>query len=197
MDGPPSAAQEQPRRSRVRTAYRIPAPAAERRPRRVRPVALSVLAIAIVAAVAAWQVGALDSLLGTAKRPRAAGEASHPAAAQPPRPAAVAVPEPVGEVTEAAPETPAPTQVSGPGGRYVIYVSSHRTETAAIADAAALGELDVAGAVTRAEVGGSGTWYRVRVAGGYPTLQAAQQALEVVKGLSYVGAWIERTPESQ
>jgi len=73
-------------------------------------------------------------------------------------------------------------------------VSSHKTEAAALADAEGLGGKGVRAETVRAEVGDSGTWYRVRVSGGYPTLAAAREALEAVKALEYEGAWIERTP---
>jgi hypothetical protein len=73
-------------------------------------------------------------------------------------------------------------------------VSSHRTEEAALADAQALAGRGVAAEAVRAEVGGTGTWFRVRVSGGYPTLAAARDALESLKALEYGGAWIERAP---
>jgi hypothetical protein len=221
---PPSQASTYARRSRVRTAARTPAPAARKRPRRATPLVLGVLAVVIVAAVTAWQLGALDSLRvgattpsGTGRptqRPQAgappvvaADDATVPAAGDttpipggapaPPAVAAAATEAPQTGATELQGQTPARASLSGPGGRYVVYVSSHRVETAAITDAAALLGMDVATAVVRTEVGDSGIWYRVRVAGGYPTLAAAREALEVVKGLPYDGAWIERTPESQ
>lgn len=213
---PPSPALDRGRRSRVRTATRAPVDVPKRRPRRARPVVLSVLAIAVVALVAAWQFGALDSLVGTPRTPETGTEAEHPSAGGPSVATGTgdATSLPAGTpgtlagaagVTEAPasgagePEGEAPThaRLGGPGGRYVVYVSSHRAETAALTDAAALEELDVPGAVVRAEVGETGVWYRVRVADGYPTLAAAQEALETVKGLAYDGAWIERTPESQ
>lgn len=223
---PPSPLPEYRRRAVVRTAHRTPPPAVPERRRRARPVVLAVLGIALVALAGAWRLGALDALLGGpsppgtgsgAERPSAGPSSGAPGAAgatapsaadstpaptptpQAPVAAAGARQAPVSGTEEPATEAPAPAPapLRGPGGRYVVYVSSHRTETAAVADGAALEELSVASAVVRAEVDDSGVWYRVRVAGGYPTLDAARQALEAVRGLSYDGAWIERTPESQ
>jgi septal ring-binding cell division protein DamX len=204
--GPPL---EHERRSRVRTAYRTPAPVDTKQRRSARPLVLGLVAIGVVALVAAWQFGAFDSLVGTQNPPRAGIGAEPPAAggargatgapdtAAPVAADTASVPADAPEApaaVEPAGETPTPARLAGPGGRYVIYVSSHRVETAALSDAAALEELNVASAVVRAEVGETGTWYRVRVAGAYPTLEAARSALEIVKSLAYSGAWIERIP---
>jgi hypothetical protein len=103
-------------------------------------------------------------------------------------------PAATGEAGGAAAAAAEQGALAGPGGRYVVFVSSHRTEEAALADAQALAGRGVAAEAVRAEVGGTGTWFRVRVSGGYPTLAAARDALESLKALEYGGAWIERAP---
>ncbi len=87
--------------------------------------------------------------------------------------------------------------ISGPGGSYRIMVSSHHLETSAEVEAAELSEMGVAAEVTAAEIAGRGTWYRVLVSGGYPTLARARAVLDTIKGFGYEGAWIERAPRDE
>ena len=57
-------------------------------------------------------------------------------------------------------------------------------------------ELGVATDVVAADLENRGTWFRVAVAGGYPTLRRARSVLDTIKSFGYEGAWIERTPDS-
>ncbi|MFH1865830.1 MAG: SPOR domain-containing protein [Candidatus Eisenbacteria bacterium] len=87
--------------------------------------------------------------------------------------------------------------VSGPGGPYRIMVSSHHREAAAEVEATELGELGVVAEVAAAEVAGRGTWFRVLVSGGYPTLARARAVLDTIRSFGYEGAWIERAPQGE
>jgi hypothetical protein len=86
--------------------------------------------------------------------------------------------------------------IEGPGGRYTVFVSSHRIRSAARIESDELGRAGVRATIVETEVGDTGTWYRVAVSGGYPTLTAARAALGAVAELGYGGAWIERSQES-
>jgi hypothetical protein len=79
----------------------------------------------------------------------------------------------------------------GPGGPYVIFVSSHRLRGAAENQVASLASRGVAAAVSPADIEGRGTWFRVAVEGGYPRIAEAREALAVVHALGHEGAWIE------
>jgi len=101
--------------------------------------------------------------------------------------------EPSGtEATGAAPDG----VVSGPGGSYLIMVSSHYREVAASLESAELVRRGVLTEVVETELGDRGTWYRVVVSGGYPTLAGARSVLDIIKSFGYEGAWIERAPRS-
>jgi hypothetical protein len=100
-------------------------------------------------------------------------------------------------VRETTPAAPAHGPIAGAGGSYVLFLSSHRSEAAAETDARAALSLGVDSQVIPTEVGDTGTWYRVAVRGGYPTLGEARSVLKVVKNLGYGGAWIERSREGQ
>jgi hypothetical protein len=76
-------------------------------------------------------------------------------------------------------------------------VSSHHREAAAEVEATELGELGVVAEVAAAEVAGRGTWFRVLVSGGYPTLARARAVLDTIKSFGYEGAWIERAPQGE
>ncbi|MBD3347643.1 MAG: hypothetical protein GF400_00410, partial [Candidatus Eisenbacteria bacterium] len=80
--------------------------------------------------------------------------------------------------------------VSGPGGPYIVYLSSHRIISAAEWEVEEAGERGVAAVVVDADVAGSGVWHRVAVRGGFPTLAEARNALDIVKDLGYEGAWV-------
>jgi len=98
---------------------------------------------------------------------------------------------------ESAGERRVPTgPIAGPGGRYTVFVSSHRILSAAEIESDELGRVGVSATIVETEVGATGTWYRVAVSGGYPTLAAARLARSAVAELGYEGAWIERTQES-
>ena len=86
--------------------------------------------------------------------------------------------------------------LSGPGGPYRLMISSHRFERDALMESAETERRGVASEVVPAEIAERGTWYRVVVSGGYPRLAAAREVLDIVKGLGYEGAWIERTQGS-
>lgn len=80
----------------------------------------------------------------------------------------------------------------------MVLVSSHKHESAALRDAAAFeGATGFESAVAVAEVGETGIWYRVAVAGGFPTLTGAREILDTVKEFGYEGAWIERVATDQ
>jgi hypothetical protein len=86
------------------------------------------------------------------------------------------------------------TAISGPGGPYRIMVSSHKHEAAARLEAGELAGIGIDVEVVAAEVPDRGTWYRLLVTGGYPTLARARTVLDTIKTFGYEGAWIERTP---
>jgi hypothetical protein len=73
-------------------------------------------------------------------------------------------------------------------------VSSHKYESAAALEARELTELGVDVEVVAAEVAERGTWYRVLISGGYPTLASARTVLDTIKTFGYEGAWVERVP---
>ena len=100
------------------------------------------------------------------------------------------------ERTEHAPP-PAEAPLSGPGGRYVVYVSSHRQREAAGVSASELRKQNVEARIVRVDLPERGVWFRVAVAGGFPRLADAREVLDTVKRLGYEGAWIERSRESQ
>jgi hypothetical protein len=108
-----------------------------------------------------------------------------------------AVPEGPGEtpgVSVSAPalrEPPRGRIAGTPGGPYVIFVSSHRLETAARNQIATLASSGVAATIARTDVEGRGTWFRVAVEGGYPKLAQAREDLAILHELGYEGAWIE------
>ncbi|MBM3306951.1 MAG: SPOR domain-containing protein [Candidatus Eisenbacteria bacterium] len=209
----PAAPVWQPRRSPMRTAAGPAAGAETRQRRRSSATVPATVAVLVLGAVAvAWWLGTSRSPQPPARTAGPTGAGERPAAEVPVEVAGGtgldAEPAPVGgQGTEGQPPAPAPRETAaavpaapptaaGPGGPYVIFVSSHRSQSAAEADAGALAARGIPSAVVRAEVGDRGAWYRVRVAGGYPTLAAARDGLESVRRLAYEGAWIERAPES-
>jgi len=212
-------------RQRVRTALRETRPVPRPRSRR-GPVTVVFLAVAALAVFGIWRLGlpgrepvppahvsvesptraaapgttavAPPAGTGTAVLPSAgAGGPGAPTPSETQEPAAIR--EPVSsQTTEPAPREPAQApRLDGPGGRYVLYLTSHASDAPAEVDVAELERRNVAAAIVAMEVPGKGVRYRVRVAGGYPTLDAARGALAEVRKLGYEGAWIERSPVSQ
>ena len=87
--------------------------------------------------------------------------------------------------------------ISGPGGPYRVMISSHRHERAAVLEAGQLTEQGVAVDVVATEVKNRGTWFRIMVAGGYPTISSTREILDTVKLLGYEGAWVERAAHNE
>jgi hypothetical protein len=85
----------------------------------------------------------------------------------------------------------------GPGGPYALFVTSHHVESEAEVEAGILAREGIEVSIVPTEVGTTGVWYRVAVAGGYPTLTAARAALAEVQRLGHEGAWIERHASSR
>jgi len=105
---------------------------------------------------------------------------------------------PGGTVAAGGPGGPGePLVISGPGGPYLVMVSSHHREASAEVEAAELNKKGVVTEIAAAEIEGRGTWFRIVVSGGYPTLARARAVLDTVKNLGYEGAWIERAPQGE
>jgi len=85
-------------------------------------------------------------------------------------------------------------RIHGPGGRYLVMVSSHKMERDAGFEATEIERKGVDVDVVAAEVPDRGTWYRIVVSGGYPRHAAALEVLDTIKSLGYEGAWIEFAP---
>lgn len=81
---------------------------------------------------------------------------------------------------------------AGTGGPYKVLLSSHRLRSAADWDAGQAERHGLAATVVVTHLPERGTWYRVALAGGYPTLASARAALDSVKELGYEGAWLAR-----
>jgi hypothetical protein len=79
----------------------------------------------------------------------------------------------------------------GPGGRYIVYVSSHRTASAAELEARRAARAGVPTQTVDADLGDRGLWHRLALPGGFPTLEAARLALDRLSELGYEGAWVE------
>lgn len=82
--------------------------------------------------------------------------------------------------------------LSGPGGPYVVMLSSHKLRSAADWEAEEAESHGIPVRVVEAEIPGRGVWYRIVLAGGHPTLASARAALDIVKELGYEGAWLTR-----
>ena len=76
-------------------------------------------------------------------------------------------------------------------------VSSHRREGDARIEAAQVSRQGVETEVVATDVADRGVWYRVVVAGGYPSHSTALEVLDTIKSLGYEGAWIERAAANQ
>jgi hypothetical protein len=92
---------------------------------------------------------------------------------------------------------PPSTPVAGPGGSYVVFVSSHRHEAAAAREAATLASQGYASTVVATELPEKGIWHRVAVEGGFPSAAAAREVLDAVKQLGYEGAWVQRVSRNR
>ena len=80
---------------------------------------------------------------------------------------------------------------------YIVMISSHYREIAATLESAELENRGVTSEVVPADLGDRGVWYRVVVAGGYPSLSDARSVLDTIKSFGYEGAWIERAPDNR
>jgi hypothetical protein len=195
-----------------------------RRPRRSLTIGLTVAAIAIVGAwlgIRAFR-GPAARPDRRAERPAAARVQEEPTGGEPVRPAGEdagaegvddhaggAVPGEGGPGPVSTAEEDAPTEavrdeveppvgeIAGPGGRYTLFVTSHRVASEAREQLELLARSNVSATVVTTEVGDTGVWHRVAVSGGYPTLAQAREALARVERLGYEGAWIERSQESR
>ncbi len=87
--------------------------------------------------------------------------------------------------------------LSGPGGPYVIYLSSQRLYTAAEIDVDEARKAGLSAQIVDADVPGSGMWHRVALVGGFPDLDEARNTLDIIKELGYEGAWIARAPRDE
>ncbi len=94
-------------------------------------------------------------------------------------------------------QQPPATPITGPGGSYVIFVSSHKHESAAAREAAMLASQGYASRVVATELPEQGTWHRVAVDGGFPSAGAAREVLDAVKRLGYQGAWVQRVSRNR
>lgn len=100
---------------------------------------------------------------------------------------------PAADVVVIDPSSP----LSGPGGPYVIYLSSQRLRTAAALEVDQAREAGLLAHVVDADVPGSGMWHRVALDGGYPNLAEARNTLDSIRELGYEGAWIARVPREE
>jgi len=89
------------------------------------------------------------------------------------------------EATEAVP-------LEGPGGPYVVYISSHRRLSLAELEVDRAERRGIRAVIVEVDLGEQGTWQRLALPGGFPTLARARVVLDKVGGLGYEGAWIER-----
>ncbi len=80
----------------------------------------------------------------------------------------------------------------GSGGPYIILLSSHRLRSAAEWDVSQAEARGMAARTMEVELPESGTWYRVALTGGHPSLASARAALDIVRELGYEGAWLVR-----
>ncbi|MBN2564109.1 MAG: SPOR domain-containing protein, partial [Candidatus Eisenbacteria bacterium] len=85
--------------------------------------------------------------------------------------------------------------VAGVGGPYRIIVSSHKHRADAEVERGQLASAGLATEIIPAEIPERGTWYRILVAGGYPSWTRATEVLDTIRNLGYEGAWIERTEQ--
>jgi len=83
----------------------------------------------------------------------------------------------------------------GPGGPYVVYVSSHRRLSLAEREKERVEGRGVPTTIVGVELEESGLWHRLRLPGGYPTLSDARLALDRLSELGYEGAWVEYHPD--
>ncbi len=129
--------------------------------------------------------------------PAELGAPDLPRETEPPRDEWVAGTELVAEERPRASEAGLPVPGVGPGGPYVVFLSSHRLERAAEADVRGLAARGLECRVVTAEVDDRGTWFRVALEGGYPGLAQAREVLDIVKELGYEGAWVARVRDHE
>jgi general secretion pathway protein A len=191
------------------------APVARRGRRRWVVPALVVAAAAIVTIaigrqrlgwfVAASGSGQEDREVTSVVDPDPAGVAApasdpveEPPAADEPDPAEADVVEAIDEQPAGSPpagDAPAEEATGalarGPGGPYAVVVASSRREDAAGAVVDLLAQEGYAAAVEVADLE-SGTWYRVVLEGGYPTLGAARVVAESIGDVGNGDPWVLR-----
>ncbi len=119
-----------------------------------------------------------------------AGAAREPAAGEGQRGVEASEGEPAVVLDESSP-------LSGPGGPYVIYLSSQRLRTAAQVEVEQAEKAGLLAEIVDADVPGSGMWHRVALVGGFPTLAEARNTLDIIRELGYEGAWIARVPQEK
>lgn len=95
-------------------------------------------------------------------------------------------------IGDAAGDGESAPSLQGTGGPYVVLLSSHRLRSAAEWDAGRAASRGLPAEVVQVELPDSGTWYRVALAGGQPTLASAREVLDIVRELGYEGAWLVR-----
>lgn len=84
------------------------------------------------------------------------------------------------------------TAVSGPGGPYRAIALSSRSNDAASGVVLELAAQGLLAEVVPVEIGDGDTWYRVAVAGGYPSLDEARVVASELKSLGYDRAWVHK-----
>lgn len=80
----------------------------------------------------------------------------------------------------------------GPGGRYRVVVASSRRTEAARSEITRLEAVGIASEIVDVDLGDEGVWYRVVVAGGFPSLEEAGAIVRQLGEVGYDQAWISR-----
>jgi hypothetical protein len=144
-----------------------------------------------VAAVDAPQAGATPPAGARPEEGEAQGAAGTQPRVEPATPVAgtAAPEEPGGPAGGSAWEQ---EPISGPGGPYRIFVTSHTAERAALVDASTLSARGFESEIVVVDLGEKGIWHRVAVRGGFPSVASGSHALERVREAGYPSAWIQR-----
>lgn len=100
--------------------------------------------------------------------------------------------EAAGSASEAQVPSGGATVAAGPDGPFAVVAASSRDEGAARAVASRLSRVGMAASVEPVELPESGLWFRVVLDGGYPSLAAARDAADRVRGAGYDDAWVLR-----
>jgi type II secretory pathway predicted ATPase ExeA len=95
-------------------------------------------------------------------------------------------------VTRAVDPAPRVALARGPGGAYRAVALSSRDSDAAAEVVSRLGDGGFSAEVIPVDIGDGSVWHRVVVAGGYPSLESAREAVDALKRLGYDGAWVHR-----